>query len=145
MQDYYTQILAAMQPFIQEHTFPVNAAEKFKHHLDPALLPFFKQHYPLHTSVVALDATLQLSALRSMLSAAQAAEESRQTISNAAVTAVNAQGFMLTGTPAASAQVDASQAEQTITNYKRTNLICFGCGLKRSWSERQADGTFVVT
>ena len=48
-----------------------------------------------------------------MLSATQVAEESKQTISNAAVTAVNPQGFMLTTT--ASAQVDASQAEMTIT------------------------------
>ena len=63
VQEYYTQKLAAMQPFIKERTFPVNANEKFKHHLDPALLPFFKQHYPLHTKVVSLDAILQLSAL----------------------------------------------------------------------------------
>jgi hypothetical protein len=63
VQEYYTQILAAMQPFITERAFPVNAAEKFKHHLDPAFLPFFKQHYPLHTNVVLLDAVLQLSAL----------------------------------------------------------------------------------
>ena len=101
--------MAAMQLFIKERTFPVNAAEKFKHHLDPAMLPFFKQHYPLHTNVVPLDAVLQLSALRAMLFATQVAEESRQTISNAAVTAINAQGFMLT--PTAGAQVDASQAE----------------------------------
>ena len=51
-----------------------------------------------------------------MLSAAQVAEESRQTISNAAVTAVNAHGFMLT--PTAGAQADTSQAETTITTYK---------------------------
>ena len=63
VQEYYTQILAAMQSFIKELTFPVNAAEKFKHNLDPALLPFFKKHYPLHTNVVPLDAALQLSAL----------------------------------------------------------------------------------
>jgi len=43
VQGYYTQIMAAMQPFIKEHTFPINAAEKFKHDLDPELLPFFKQ------------------------------------------------------------------------------------------------------
>ena len=63
VQAYYTQILAAMQPFIKERTFPVNAAEKFKHPLDPALLPVLKQHYPLHTNVVPLDAVLQISAL----------------------------------------------------------------------------------
>ena len=109
-----------MQPFIKERTFPVNAAEKFKHHLDPALLLFFKQHYPLHTFVVPLDAVLQLTALE------QLAKESRQTISNAAVTAVNAQGFILTGIITACAQVDASQAETTITTYKKGEIICFG-------------------
>ena len=93
MQEYYTQILAAMQPFIKERNLPVNAAEKFKHHLDPVLLPFFKQHYPLHTIVVPLDAVLQLTALQAMLSAEQVAKESRQTISNAAFTSVNAQGL----------------------------------------------------
>ena len=43
VQEYYTQILAAMQSFIKKLAFPVNAAEKFKHNFDPALLPFFKQ------------------------------------------------------------------------------------------------------
>ena len=70
VQEYYTQILADMQPFIKERTFPVNAAKKFKHHLDPALLPFFKKNYHLHTNVVPLDAMLQLSTLQAMLSAA---------------------------------------------------------------------------
>ena len=106
-----------MQPFITECDFPVNAYEKFKHHLDPALLPFFDQHCPSHTVIVPLDATLQLSTLRAMLSAAQVAKESRQTISNASVTAVNAQGFMLA--PTAGAQADASQAETTIATYKK--------------------------
>jgi hypothetical protein len=75
--------------------------------LDPALLPFFKQHYPLYTAVVPLNAVAQLNALRAMLSAAQAAEESRQNISNAALTAINAQGFTMT--PTAGAQADAIQ------------------------------------
>ena len=73
----------------------------------------------------------------------QVAEESRQTISNAAVTAINAQGFMLT--PTTSAQVDASQAETTITAYKKGAIICFGCGLKHPWSQWQDDSTYVVT
>ena len=78
-----------------------------------------------------------------MLCAAQVAEESRQTIYNTAVTAVNAQGFMLT--PTAGAQVHASQAETTITTYKKGEIICFGCGLKHPWSQRQYNGTYVVT
>ena len=78
-----------------------------------------------------------------MLSAAQQAKESRQTISNAAVTAVNAQAFMLT--PTAGAQADASQAETTIATYKKGEIICFGCGLKHPWSQRQDNSTYVVT
>jgi hypothetical protein len=63
-----------------------------------------------------------------MLSAAQVVEESMKTIYNSAVTTINAQGFMLT--PTAGAQVDASQAETTISTYKKGEIICFGCGLK---------------
>jgi hypothetical protein len=77
-----------------------------------------------------------------MLSAAQAAEESRQNISNAALTAINAQGFMMT--PMAGAQADAIQAETTITAYKRAEIICFGCGQKHPWSKKQDDSTYVV-
>jgi hypothetical protein len=63
VQEYYSQILAAMQPFITKRAFPVNAAKKFKHHMDPALLPFLKQHYPSYIVVVSLEATQQLNAL----------------------------------------------------------------------------------
>ena len=113
VQDYYTQIMASLQPFIKARRFPVNAAEKFKSHLDPDLFAFFKQAYPSHTNVVDLDASLQLAALRAMLSAAQTAEDNRRTISKAAVTAVAAQSFALTG--ASAAGVNASQAERTIS------------------------------
>ena len=67
-----------------------------------------------------------------MLSDAQAAKESGKNISNAAITAINAQGFMMT--PMAGAQADANQAETTTTTYKRGEIICFGCGLKHPWS-----------
>ena len=140
VQEYYTQIMAALQPFIKERTFPVNAAEKFKTHLDPALFPFFKQAYPSHSNVVALDSALQLTALRDMLSAAQLAEDNRNVISKAAVTAINAQSFVITG--AASAGVNASQAERTIGDYKKRELTCFGCGGPHAWSKRQADDTY---
>ena len=63
-------------------------------------------------------------------------------ISNAALTAINAQGFMMT--PLSGAQADASQAETTITAYKRAEIICFGCGQKHPWSKKQDDGTYVV-
>ena len=51
---------------------------------------------------------------------------------------------MLTGPPTADAQIYASQAETTITAYKKGEIICFGCGLKHPQSQRQADGTYVV-
>jgi hypothetical protein len=131
-----------MQPFVTERVFPVNAAEKFKHNLDPALIPFFNQHYPSYTAVVPLEAVHQLPALQAMLSAAQAAKDSRQNISNAALTAINTQGFMMT--PLSGAQADASQAETTITAYRRAEIICFGCGQTHPWSKKQDDDTYVV-
>ena len=36
-QEYYSQLMAAAQPFIKERTFPVNVVKKFKNHLDPDL------------------------------------------------------------------------------------------------------------
>jgi len=141
VQEYYTQFMAALQPFIKERSFPVNAAEKFKTHLDPALFPFFKQAYPSHSNVVDLNLSLQLTALRDMLSASQVAEETRRTISTAALTAVNAQSFVSTGSAAVS--VNASQAERTIGEYKKKEVICFGCGGPHAWSKRGADDKYV--
>ena len=114
----------------------------FNHNLHPVLLPFFKQHYPSYTAVVPLNAIAQFNALQAMLSAVQAAEESRQNISNAALTAINAQGFIMT--PTAGAQANASQAEKTITTYRRAELTCFGCGQNHLWSKKQDDGTYAV-
>ena len=47
-------------------------------------------------------------------------------------------------TPTAGAQADASQAEMTITSYKRGEITCFGCGQKHLWSKKQDNGTYVV-
>ena len=143
VQDYYTQIMATLQPFIKARRFPVKPAEKFKSHLDPDLFVFFKQAYPSHTNVVDLDASLQLAALRAMLSAAQTAEDNRRTISKAAVTAVAAQSFALTG--ASAVGVNASQAERTISEYKKGELVCFGCKGPHLWSKKQADDSYVVS
>ena len=109
--------MAAMQLFIKEQTFPVNAADKFKNHLDPDLFPFFKQTYPSPTSVVPLDASLQLNALWAMLSAPQIAEDNRKTISKAAVTAIDAQSFLISAGSSPGAAVNASQSEKTIATY----------------------------
>jgi hypothetical protein len=117
VQEYYTQHMAALQPFIKERLFLVNAAENFKTLLDPELFPFFKQAYPFHSNVVDLNSSLQLAALCDMLSAAQVAEENRKTISKVALTAVNAQSFVSTGS--SSVSVNASQAERTIGEYKK--------------------------
>ena len=63
-------------------------------------------------------------------------------MSNASLTAINAQVFMIS--PMAGAQAAASQDEMTITTYKRAEIICFGCGQKHPWSKKQDDGTYVV-
>ena len=44
----------------------------------------------------------------------------------------------------AGAQANASQAENTITAYRKAEIICFGCGEKHPWSKKQEDGTYVV-
>jgi len=116
--------MAADQPFIKERTFPVSVVEKFKNHLNPDFFRFFKQVYSTYTSVVPLQASLQLSALRAMLSAAQTADWAN--VSKAAVEAINTQSFMISnsGMP-----TFASQAEKTIAKYRdKAELICFGCG-----------------
>ena len=33
----------------------------------------------------------------------------------------------------------------SIATYKKGEIIFFGCGLKHPWSQRQDDGTYVVT
>ncbi len=141
VQDYYSQLMGAMQPFIQMRQFPVNAAEKFKQHISSDLFPFFKQAYPTHSSVVPLDAQSQLAALRSMLTAAQIGEDNQKLISKTAANTINAQSFMAsTGTA-----VNVSQAEKTMTAYKnRKDPLCFGCGGAHYWSKRQDDGTYTI-
>ena len=143
VQEYYSQIMAAIQPFVAQRSFPVNVVEKFKGNMDPGLSQLFKQAYQTWSDTVPLEGGLQLSALRSMLKAAQTAEENRKLISQEASAALNATGFMYQG-----AQTNASQAEKTIAANKRkdgTPIICFGCGGQHSWSARQPDKSFVVT
>jgi hypothetical protein len=82
VQSYYTQLMAALSPFVMLRTFPVNAAEKFKQNMDPSLRPHFRQAYPLYATIVGLGLAEQLAALRDMLKAAQTAEDSRAVISN---------------------------------------------------------------
>jgi hypothetical protein len=74
-----------------------------------------------------------------MLKAAQTAEDSRLVISNAAIKAINAQSFMAT-----SAGAYASQAERTISDSKKKNIKCFGCGENHLWSVKQPDRTFKI-
>ena len=139
VQDYMTQFMGALQAIIKERSFPVNAVEKFKNNMDPDLIPFFRQSYPTHTTVVALDSSLQLTALREILTAAQKAEDNRKIISQAAVSAVHAQSFVSTPTG-----VLASQAERTINKYKKGDITCFGCGESHMWSKRLEDKSFVI-
>ena len=126
VQEYYSQIMGAIQPFVAQQTFPVNVVEKFKSNMDPGLSKFFKQAFPTWSDTVPLEGGLQLAALRAMLKAAQTAEENRKLIFLEATAALNATGFMYQGT-----QTNASQAETMIANHKRkdgTSIICFGCG-----------------
>ena len=142
VQEYHTQIMGAIQPFVAQRVFPVNVVEKFKSNMDPGLSKFFKKAYPNWSNAVPLQGELQLATLRSMLVAAQTAEDDRNLITQQTSTVINATGFMIQG-----AQVNASQAETTIANHKRkdgTPIICFGCGGPHPWSSRQPDKSFVI-
>jgi hypothetical protein len=139
VQSFYTQFMQAIQPFIMDRDFSVNAAEKFKSNMDPDLKPHFRTAYPLYATVVELGSVQQLAALRNMLKAAQQAEDNQAVISNAAIRAVNhAQSFL-----GDAAGTFASQAERTISESKK--IKCFGCGENHLWSVKQADRTFKVT
>ena len=48
-------------------------------------------------------------------------------------------------TPPASAQANASQAETTITRYKKGELLCFDCGQQHPLSHKQHNGSYVLT
>jgi hypothetical protein len=68
--DYYTQILAASRPFINQEVLPVSICQAFMVGLDPRLLAGFHTHFPKYSKLQERTATHQRKILQDMLQAA---------------------------------------------------------------------------
>jgi hypothetical protein len=102
--DYYTQILAASCPFINQEVLPVSICQAFMDGLDPCLLVGFRIHFPDYSKLQERMATHQRRVLQDMLQAAIQAETEYNNIRTIVNEAIGAgQAF--------SAQVNVSQAE----------------------------------
>jgi hypothetical protein len=138
--DYYTQILAASCPFIDMEVLPVSVCQAFIDGFDHRLLAGFCTHFPDYSKSQNHAATHQRTVLQDMLQAALRAETE---YINIRAIASEASGF---GGQAFSAQVNASQAEKTISWFSDDNgssksggsskspLCCYGCGGPHPWS-----------
>ncbi len=141
--EYYTQILAASCPFINKEVPPVSVCQAFIDSLDHLLTAGFRTHFPNYGKSQDGAAMHQRKVLQEMLQAALCAKTEYNNIR--AIT-LEASGF---GSQAFTAQVNASQAEKTITCYSNNNssnksgrsgstlkgpLHCYGCGGPHQWS-----------
>ena len=148
--EYYIRILAASRPFIDQEVLPVSICQVFMDGLDSRLLAGFRTHFPNYSQSQERTATHQRKVLQDMLQAAIRAETEYTNIRTIASEALGAgQAF--------SAQVNASQAEKTISNYKggddgsnksgstasRGPLRCYGCGGPHPWSSLD-NGIYVI-
>ncbi len=148
--DYYTQILAASRPFIDQEVLPVSICQAFMDGLDSRLLAGFCTHFPNYSQSQERTATHQRKILQEMLQAAIRAKTEYTNIRTIASEAIG------TG-QAFSAQVNASQAEKTIAHYKsgddasnksgstasRPLLHCYGYGGPHPWSTLK-NGIYVI-
>jgi hypothetical protein len=141
--EYYTQILAASCPFIDQEVLLVSICQAFIDGLDHCLKAGFRTHFPDYSKSQDCAATHQRKALQEML---QAALRAKTEYINIRAIASEASGF---GGQVFTAQVNASQAEKTITRYSNDNgsiksgrsgstlkspLCCYGCGGPHLWS-----------
>ncbi len=138
--DYYTQILAASRPFIDMETLPVSVCQAFIDGLDQHLSAGFRTHFPTYSIPQDCSAIHQRTVLQEML---QAALRAKSEYNNIRAIASEASGFGSGQT--FSAQVNASQAEKTISKYRddtsnkagsssKGPLCCYGCGGPHPWS-----------
>jgi len=144
--EYYTRILAASRPFINQEVLPISICKVFMDGLDSRLLAGFRTHFPKYSQSQERTATHQRKVLQDMLQAAIRAETEYINIRTIAIEALDVdQAF--------SVQVNASQAEKTISQYKsgddgsnkssstasRGPLCCYGCGGPHPWSSLEND------
>ncbi len=149
--NYCTQILAASQPFIKDQEeLPISICQAFMDGLDSCLLASFHTHFPDYSKLQACTTTHQRKVLKEMLQAAIRAKMEYTNIRTIASEAIGAgQAF--------SAQVNASQAKKTISQYKGGDegshksgstashgiLCCYGCGGPHPWSTFE-NGIYVI-
>jgi hypothetical protein len=141
--EYYFQILAASCPFMDLELLPFIICQAFIDGLDHRLPAGFCTHFPDYSKSQDCAAMHQRKLLQEMLQAALHAETE---YNNFRAIALEASGF---DGQAFTAQVNASQAEKTITRYSNNNgsnksgrsgstlkgpLCCFGCGGPHPWS-----------
>ena len=72
--EYYTRILAASRPFIDQEVLPVSICQAFMDGLDSRLLAGFRTHFPNYSQLQERTATHQRKILQDMLQAAIRAE-----------------------------------------------------------------------
>ena len=136
-----TQTLAASRPFIDQKELPVSICQALMDGLDSPLLAGFCTHFPNYSNGQAHMTTHQRKVLQEMLQAAIHAEMEYTNIRTIASEAIGkGQAFF--------AQVNASQAEKTFSQYKGNDegshksgstashgpLCCYGCGGPHAWS-----------
>ncbi len=135
--EYYTQILVASCPFINQEVLPVSVCQAFINGLDHCLMASFCTYFPDYSKSQDCAATHQREVLQEML---QAMLHAKMEYNNIKAITLEASGF---DGQAFTAQVNASQAEKTITRYSNNNssnrsgksgsnpkdpLHCYGCG-----------------
>ena len=148
--DYCTQILATSCPLIDREELPISICHVFMYGLDSCLLAGFCTHFPDYSKLQARTSTHQCKVLQEMLQAAISAKTEYTNIRTIVSEAIGAgQAF--------SAQVNASHAEKTISQYKGGDegsdksgstascgpLRCYGCGGPHPWLTLE-NGIYVI-
>jgi hypothetical protein len=141
--NYYTQILTASCPFMDQETLPVSICQAFINGLNSRLSPGFQTHFPDYSKSQYRNAIHQQKVLEEMH---QAALRAKSEYNNIRAIASKLNGF---GGQAFSAQANASKAEKTFNRYSRGGddtgsnksstssqgpLHCYGRGGPHPWS-----------
>ena len=131
--DYCTQILAVSCLFIDQEDLPISICQALKNDLDSCLLAGCCTHFPDYSKLQVDTTTHQCKALHEMLQAAIRAKMEYTNIRTIAASEASGTG------QAFSTQVNASQAEKTISQYKSGDE-----GSHKSGSMASRDMTFFI-
>jgi hypothetical protein len=150
--EFYTQILAASCPIINQEVLPISVCQAFMDGLDSHLLAGFCTYFLDFNKSQELTATHQRKVLQGILQAALCAETEVNNIRRTIASELyggGGQAFLV--------QVNASQCKKTMTCYgggdkgtKKSNstsgrlpLCCYGCGGPHPWSVLE-NGIYVI-